>query len=40
MDATKTVHAGKGSTLPRWIKTKESDYTADQAAAALPSRKY
>ncbi|WP_329181978.1 ABC transporter substrate-binding protein [Streptomyces sp. NBC_01477] len=40
MDATKTVHAGRGSTLPRWIKTKESDYTADQAAAALPGRKY
>ncbi|WP_031517848.1 ABC transporter substrate-binding protein [Streptomyces sp. NRRL F-5123] len=40
MDTVKTVHAGKGSTLPRWIKTKESDYTADQAAAALPSRKY
>jgi ABC-type sugar transport system substrate-binding protein len=40
MDAVKTVHAGKGSTLPRWIKTKESDYMADQAAAALPSRKY
>jgi simple sugar transport system substrate-binding protein len=40
MDAVKTVHAGKASTLPRWIKTKESDYTADQAAAALPNRKY
>ncbi|MFG1812054.1 ABC transporter substrate binding protein [Streptomyces sp. NPDC049040] len=40
MDAVKTVHAGKGSTLPRWIKTKESDFMADQAAAALPSRKY
>ncbi|MFI0724423.1 ABC transporter substrate-binding protein [Streptomyces sp. NPDC021224] len=40
MDTVKTVHAGKGSTLPRWIKTEEHDYTADQAAAALPSRKY
>jgi simple sugar transport system substrate-binding protein len=40
MDTVKTVHEGKGSTLPRWIKTKESDYMADQAAAALPNRKY
>jgi simple sugar transport system substrate-binding protein len=40
MDTVKTVHAGKGSTLPRWIKTQEGDYTADQAAAALPNRKY
>jgi len=27
MDVVKTVHAGKGSTLPRWIKTKEGDFT-------------
>jgi galactofuranose transport system substrate-binding protein len=40
MEAVKTVHAGKGSTLPRWIKTEEGDYTASQAAAALPNRKY
>lgn len=40
MDVVKTVHAGKASTLARWIKTKESDYTQDQAAAALPKRKY
>jgi galactofuranose transport system substrate-binding protein len=36
MDTVKDVLAGK--TVDRWIKTKESDYTADQAAAALPSR--
>lgn len=40
MDIVKTVHAGKGSTLARWIKTKEGDYMASQAAAALPTRKY
>jgi simple sugar transport system substrate-binding protein len=40
MDIVKTVHAGKGSTLERWIKTKEGDYMAAQAAAALPTRKY
>jgi simple sugar transport system substrate-binding protein len=40
MDTVKTVVAGKGSTLPRWIKTKESDFMADQAAAALPKRQY
>lgn len=38
MDTVKDVLAGK--TVDRWIKTKESDYTADQAAAALPSRQY
>src|SRR3954471_15180151 len=27
MDAVKAVHAGKASTLPRWIKTAEGDYT-------------
>jgi simple sugar transport system substrate-binding protein len=40
MEIVKTVHAGKGSTLARWIKTKEGDYMASQAAAALPTRKY
>ncbi len=39
MDAVKQVAAGK-TDLPRWIKTKESDFTQDQAAAALPTRKY
>lgn len=38
MDTVKDVLAGK--TVDRWIKTQESDYTADQAAAALPSRQY
>ena len=38
MDTIKDVLAGKP--VDRWIKTKESDYTADQAAAALPSRQY
>jgi len=38
MDTVKDVLAGKP--VDRWIKTKESDYTADQAAAALPSRQY
>jgi galactofuranose transport system substrate-binding protein len=38
METVKDVLAGK--TVDRWIKTKESDYTADQAAAALPSRQY
>ena len=38
MDTIKDVLAGKA--VDRWIKTKESDYTADQAAAALPSRQY
>ncbi len=39
MQAAKQVAAGK-TDLPKWIKTKESDFTQDQAAAALPSRKY
>ncbi|MBS2962022.1 ABC transporter substrate-binding protein [Actinocrinis puniceicyclus] len=39
MDAAKQVAAGK-TDLPKWIKTKESDFTQDQAAAALPTRKY
>jgi len=38
MDTAKAVLAGQ--TVDRWIKTKESDFTADQAAAALPSRQY
>jgi ABC-type sugar transport system substrate-binding protein len=38
MDTIKDVLAGK--TVERWIKTKESDFTADQAAAALPGRQY
>jgi ABC-type sugar transport system substrate-binding protein len=38
MDTVKAVLGGQ--TVDRWIKTKESDYTADQAAAALPSRQY
>jgi len=29
-----------GETVERWIKTKEGDYTQDQAKAALPTRKY
>lgn len=39
MEAAKQVAAGK-TDLPKWIKTKESDFTQDQAAAALPTRKY
>jgi len=39
MDTVKQVVAGK-TDFPRWIKTKESDFTQDQAAAALPTRKY
>jgi len=38
MDTVKKVLAGQ--TLDKWIKTQESDFTADQAAAALPNRKY
>ncbi|MFL6114048.1 MAG: ABC transporter substrate-binding protein [Catenulispora sp.] len=38
METIKDVLAGK--TVERWIKTKESDFTADQAAAALPNRQY
>jgi galactofuranose transport system substrate-binding protein len=38
MDTIKTVLSG--GTVDKWIKTKESDFTADQAAAALPSRQY
>ncbi|MFK4105578.1 ABC transporter substrate-binding protein [Streptomyces sp. NPDC019531] len=29
-----------GETVERWIKTKEGDFMQDQAAAALPTRKY
>jgi simple sugar transport system substrate-binding protein len=36
--AAKDLAAGK--TLPKWIKSKETFYTADQAKAALPTRKY
>jgi ABC-type sugar transport system substrate-binding protein len=39
MDTAKQVAAGKTG-LARWIKTTENDFTQDQAAAALPSRKY
>ncbi|NUR58632.1 MAG: ABC transporter substrate-binding protein [Catenulispora sp.] len=38
MDTVKAVLAGQ--TVEKWIKTKESDFTADQAAAALPQRQY
>jgi simple sugar transport system substrate-binding protein len=38
MDTIKQVLAGQ--TVERWIKTKEGDYLADQAAAALPNRQY
>jgi galactofuranose transport system substrate-binding protein len=38
MDAVKKVHAGQS--VPRWIQTKEGDFTQDQAKAALPTRKY
>jgi galactofuranose transport system substrate-binding protein len=38
MDTIKAVLAGQ--TVEKWIKTKESDFLAADAAAALPSRKY
>jgi simple sugar transport system substrate-binding protein len=38
MDVVKKVHAGES--VERWIKTKEGDFMQDQAAAALPNRKY
>ncbi|MFH9548487.1 ABC transporter substrate-binding protein [Streptomyces sp. NPDC017435] len=38
MDVVKKVK--NGETVERWIKTKEGDFMQDQAAAALPSRKY
>jgi simple sugar transport system substrate-binding protein len=38
MDTVKDVLAKK--TLDKWIVTKEGDFTQDQAAAALPTRKY
>ena len=38
METVKAVHAGQ--TVEKWIKTKEGDFMAADAAAALPSRKY
>jgi simple sugar transport system substrate-binding protein len=38
MDTIKTVLGG--ATVEKWIKTKESDFMAADAAAALPTRKY
>src|SRR5690348_14400110 len=38
MDTIKAVLAGQ--TVEKWIKTKESDFLAADAAAALPSRQY
>jgi ABC-type sugar transport system substrate-binding protein len=38
MDTIKTVLAG--GTVDKWIKTKEGDFLAADAAAALPSRQY
>jgi ABC-type sugar transport system substrate-binding protein len=38
MDTIKKVLAGQ--TVEKWIKTKEEDFLAADAAAALPSRKY
>lgn len=38
MDTIKKVLAHQ--TVEKWIKTKESDFLAADAAAALPSRKY
>jgi galactofuranose transport system substrate-binding protein len=38
VDTVKKVIAGQS--VEKWIKTKESDFTQDQAAAALPTRKY
>jgi simple sugar transport system substrate-binding protein len=38
METVKQVRAGQ--TVEKWIKTKEGDFMASDAAAALPSRKY
>jgi simple sugar transport system substrate-binding protein len=38
METIKQVLAGQ--TVEKWIKTKESDFLAADAAAALPNRKY
>jgi len=38
MDTIKTVLGG--GTVEKWIKTKEGDFLAADAAAALPNRKY
>ena len=38
MEVVKKVKDGE--TVERWIKTKEGDFTQDQAKAALPTRKY
>jgi simple sugar transport system substrate-binding protein len=38
METVKAVLAGQ--TLEKWIVTKESDFTQDQAATVLPDRKY
>ena len=38
METIKTVL--NGGTVDKWIKTKESDFTADQAADLLPKREY
>jgi simple sugar transport system substrate-binding protein len=38
METIKTVLAG--GTVDKWIVTKESDFTQDQAASVLPTRKY
>ncbi len=38
METIKQVLAGQ--TVPKWIVTKEGDFTQDQAAAALPTRQY
>ncbi|HKT05333.1 MAG TPA: ABC transporter substrate-binding protein [Rugosimonospora sp.] len=38
METIKTVLAG--GSVDKWIVTKESDFTQDMAAAALPTRKY
>ncbi|WP_217206159.1 ABC transporter substrate-binding protein [Streptomyces sp. AC550_RSS872] len=38
MEVVKQVHAGQK--VERWIKTKESDFTQDQAKAELPNRTY
>ena len=38
METIKTVLAG--GTVDKWIKTKENDFMAADAAAALPNRQY
>ena len=38
MDTIKTVLGG--GSVEKWIVTKESDFTQDQAATVLPDRKY